>query len=147
MANTQWGGSSARFGWGTGFTEFTHLLALELQEVRPAHRKTRFVAESIDYATRVVTTIGSGVYEAVAVIRFDAEGGSLTDLFAYWMDGNTVRYWPDYGGAPGTYHDLLLIEPTELDEIGFDDDQKTFDEHSIQIRIRRTDGASLSGLL
>ena len=97
--------------WGTSWAN-SHQLRVPLQQVRPGHRKRRYVREPLDYSSRDVTSIGSGVYEIVALIRFDTDPDGLLSLLIAGLDGETLRYYPDETGDSGTYWDVVMVEPT-----------------------------------
>jgi len=136
---------SARFTWNDGSAQ-THYLRVPLQKVRPAHNRLRFVRESLDRQTRVVTNVGAGAYEIVAMIRYEDIAADVIALLKAGMDGYTLNYYPDVDNSPATYNACQLIEPTSMDEIPFEKDAPGILEWGIQIRLRRMDGNAFSGI-
>jgi hypothetical protein len=140
VASTQFYGD-ARFTWTDGGAQ-THTLALPLQEVRPAKDLWRGFAQAVDRSAVEVLEVGAGVYEIVCIINYENDPESLLDMMVAGWRGITLRYIPDYSGAPSEYHDCIYIGPDPKTAIPFGADQKVFDEHRVEIRLRRTDGGS-----
>ncbi len=129
-----------------GGTELIHNLAVPLQRVRPDYwYGHRSVKQSTDGTVRDVVTVG-GFYVVWGVIDYEDEPQSLIDVLRRMWDGETGRYTPDTA-VPAQFHDaqLLAPEPRLQGGVPFTQDdvwQRLFDEHMLEVALRRVDGGS-----
>ncbi len=136
---------TARFEYPAGQPSPTvHLLAVPLQEVRPA--KSIWVGRSVtlDRKTVEVVEVGTGVDQVIGDIRYDDEPQGVIDLMTAGWRGIELRYIPDFAGAPTEFHDCIYMGPDPGRPVDFDVFQKVFDEHRITIILQRTDSGSFS---
>lgn len=151
---TCWLRGSASFTWtppgGSGTVQ--HLLAVPLspgRELVPSVRKRRFDWFADDFASREVVTVGSGVSEVVASIRMDDEPAELMALLGAALDHDlTLDYrWDESGEVfPVRVVEVLGGSPDEVALTG-DRDRFGGGEWEVRVRLRRTDGGSLAGML
>jgi hypothetical protein len=91
---------NAGFSWDAGAS--TLRLRTRLREFRARHVRTRRVRESLDYSVREVTSIGAGVHEVRALLRFEDDPGGLMDMLRAGTDGGLLHYhhrnWARYSG-------------------------------------------------
>lgn len=135
------GFGSAKFTYTDGTSE-THNLTIPLQKVIPSVRfgmkRTR---ESLDLANHETWWTGTA-YEVVAQIRYDDAPQSLIDLLLAGGKGITITY---DDGDGNTVSCKLVAPGEEVITPDFDEDQEAFDEHVIEIRLRKTDGSAFGG--
>jgi len=129
----------------TGGAETTVTLGARLKNLRPIQEEAHYVRDSLDRTVREVTTIGSGVYEVEAEIRFAANPQVLLDMLKHGRRGRTLTYFPSLAVA-GTNYPCLLIHagPVVLEP---DPDRYGFGEYTTTVRLRRTSGATWSAIL
>lgn len=87
-----------------------YLLNRPLDRVQYAVRQTTYTQDSLDLTVRQTYTIGTGVYEIVAQIRYDDDPADLIDLIRYGQRGGTITYWPDLTNDAESYA-CYLIDP------------------------------------
>lgn len=121
----------------TGVT-YTYALRVPLQTIRPSKRTRRYVAESIDYTTRQVISIGDGVSEFTGVIRLDEDPGTLLRVLTLAADGAEITY---YDSRAAVTHRCMLIAPEgDLIELARDPAfAPQFIEYSIEVRLRKNE--------
>lgn len=141
MATTQFFGN-ARFEWTDDGAQ-VHSLAIPLQEIRPAKDLWSGRAQSADRTAIEIMEVGAGVYEIICIIDYENEAEALLDMMVAGWRGITLKYIPD-NGTPAEFHNCVYMGPDPKGGIPFGADQKVFDEHRIEIRLRRTDGASFA---
>lgn len=138
---------AAAFKYDSG-PEITHDLQQPLRDIEPARRQFRAAVASLDFTAYEVVTVGSGVNEIRAVIRYEDDEPGLLDALEYGANGGTLNYYPDTVGSPGTFYPSVLIEPSgELIQLVRDQDLGNRGEHQIAIRLRRIDGGTYDALL
>lgn len=122
----------------------TVALGAPLKRLHPAQDETHFVRESLDKSVREVTTIGSGVYEITATIRFADDPQDLLDMLKHGRRGRTLAYFPSL--AVGTSYDCLLIQAGPA-ELAPDPDLYGAGMYTTTVRLRRTSGATWEVIL
>lgn len=130
----------AEFTWTDSGAQ-THVLRTPLQEVRPAKDVWAGRSQSVSRQNIEITEVGGGCYEILCRIRWEDAKEALIDLMAAGWRGITLRYTPDTNTA-AEFHDCVYMGPNPKNSVGFDVDQKTFDEVAVEIRLRRTDCGS-----
>lgn len=130
-----WDGSAAQ----------AHDLRVPLQKILPAGSIYRAVRESADRRVREVTTVGAGVSEITARIRYDEAPAQLNEMIAAGVAGHPLVYVPDNTDLDDAY-ELELIDPGENWAQQMEQDWVQFQETTLQVRLRRMDGGTLSGL-
>ena len=129
---------TSKFTWTDSGAQ-THDLQIELQKVRPAAKYRTYVRDSLDFSTREVIDIG-GVYEVIGLIRYEDDPQGVLDLILAGIRGLALTYY-DHDGVANV--ETMLVSPTSPDVvIDFDVDQSQFDEHMVEVRLRRTSGAA-----
>lgn len=119
-------------------TERVLLLREPIREIRPAARQSVFVAESLDFQSRQVFTIGTGVDEIVCRVRFMDDPQGVMDLVKAGAKGRTLTYHPDLDD-PSRTHAYLLISPSSPSQLGMDSDTgTTFGDVEVELRLRST---------
>jgi hypothetical protein len=138
---------AAAFKYESGGTQ-THNLEQPLRDIQPVRRKKRYVGSSIDFSAFHVVTIGSGVHEIVATIRYESDPSGLLDVLEHGADGGEIDYYPDTVGAPAEKYDSWLIAPGG-DEIALMRDSQlgNSDYYEVQIHLRCSDGGNYDALL
>lgn len=71
-------------------SETTHQLTIPIWRLRPARRKRRFSARSVTRDNDFVWSLGSGVHELTAEVRFDEDPADLLDLLEAGADGRKI---------------------------------------------------------
>lgn len=125
-------------------------LRVPLQGVRPAFRRRRYVVESLDYSNReIVNIIGTGgavngVHELVGTLRYEDDPLGLVEMLAFGMDGGELEYCHTDYDVAGVL--CALVEPSgDLLDVLREED-RTFKEYALEIRLRRTDGGIFTGV-
>lgn len=132
--------------WAPSLT-VTVPLAWPLRDPRPAKVRARFEAWSLDGSQREVLTIGSGMPEILAEIRFADDGPDLLDMLDAGASGATLTYYPDLDQT-GTNYPCLLVEPAgDRVEALRDRARSIRGEYEVTVRLRRTDGGTFDALL
>lgn len=136
----------AGFKYDRGAGVVTHALNFPLFRMEAAKRKTRFSSFSLDGSNLEVLTIGSGLPEITALVRFSDDPWGLLDLLEAGADGYTLTYYPSLA-VPATNYPFLLVEPSATTiQLLRDASERGPIEHAIQLRLRRVDGGDLTGL-
>lgn len=149
---------AAAFIWddSTGSGEHVLMLRAPLRTVRTAVRQNRFLHESIDFATRLVTVAGAGVHEIVAEMRYEDAAQTLSDFLLFGIRGGVVQYFPNLTDV--ARWDCYLVEPGGSAGLGTAVSEQTvatasmdadrgmpgFEDLSMQIRLRKTDGSGFA---
>jgi hypothetical protein len=129
----------------TGGSLTTVTLAAPLKDLHPSQVQTHYVRESLDLSTREITTIGSGVYEITATIRFAGDPQGLIDMLVSARNGVTLTYYPSLAVTGTSYACLLILSgPVELVP---DSDRYGFGEYQTTVQLRRTSGATWEAVL
>lgn len=130
---------NAAFTWtDTVGVERVVLLREPIREVRPAHRQSVYVSESLDFQSRQVFTVGTGVDELVCRVRFMDDGQGLLDLVKAGTSDITLIYHPDLDDPLQT-HSYKLIAPLSPVVVGMDPDTGTlFGDVDIDLTLRET---------
>lgn len=138
---------NAGFKYGTGPT--THRLGAPLREVHPIGVQTRYSRWSLDQTTRDVTVIGAGVDDLSAVIRYENQPANLRAMLKAGMNGTLLKYYPDLGSSTFYPFTLVSVEGGSADEVAIkpDRDRYGYGEYEASVRLRRTDGSGIDGLL
>ena len=138
---------AAAFKYSSG-PVVTHDLQQPLRDIEPVRRQARWEASSLDFTASEVVTVGSGVHEIVAVLRYESDEPGLLDALEYGANGGQLDYYPDTVGSPGTFYPSKLVEPSG-NEIRLlrDRDLGPIGEHEVTIRLRREDGGTYDALL
>lgn len=123
----------------------TLALNAPLKDLHAAQDETHYVRESLDKTVREVTTIGSGVYEITATIRFADDPQDLIEFLKHGRRGVTLAYFPSLA-VSGTSYNCLLIHAGPV-EIAPDGDRYGFGEYQCTVRLRRTSGATWEAVL
>jgi hypothetical protein len=119
----------------------THVLATPFRaSLVPAHRKVRFVSDTLDLSDREVISIGDGRAEIEGTIRLERRSQSLIDVLSLAADGRTITYFPDFG--VGTGYPFRLINPEDVIDLLGDRARYRLSEYEIRVRFR---DASASG--
>ena len=101
---------NAAVTWTDAGSPRVYLLNRPLDRVQYAIRQTAYAVDSLDLTQRQVFTVGTGVYELVAQIRYDETPQDLVDLLKYGQQGGTLTYWPDLDNDQESYA-CYLLEP------------------------------------
>src|SRR3990167_9048290 len=117
MANTQYFGTNCGFNFTTSpsSTNYnqTFKLAVPLRDVRVSYRIRQDVAESLDYSSREVFTVSTGVHELIATLRYNDDEQSLIDFLQYGVKGVPMVYsTANTTGSTAGSGAMYLIEPT-----------------------------------
>lgn len=126
--------------WTEALGERTYLLRVPLQKVQHGFRQRVYAADSLDYSSREVISVGAGVYELVGRIRYDEDPQTLLDLLKAGGQGLALTYVPDTGEEEEYVCDLIepMPDPAALLELGADFVATL--EEEVTIRLRRTGG-------
>lgn len=133
---------NAAFVWtdpDAGPAEQVFLLRVPLQNVRHSPRTRRWVNEGLDYTVRDVRSYGD-VDEIVATVRYADDSVGLANMLRAGARGLTLNYVPDLA-VPEQFHPCYLIEPDVAAVPTRDVDGPGFVEWTLDVRLRRTDGA------
>lgn len=126
-------------------------LALEapLRDISAVENIRRFVHTSADRTTRNVVTIGSGVDEIEATIRFELDVTLLKAMLEAGLNDTTLTYWPSLGGSSDTYPcKLVSVNGSEEHAQLLPDRDMWWDRRfECRVRLRRTDGGTFDALL
>lgn len=120
---------------------YTYPLRLPLQQIEPGYRQRRYVVESLDYTTRNVITVGSGIAEFHGVIAYDEHPNTLLKVLTLGANGVQVTY---YDSRKSLTHYCMLIEPAG-DLIALLRETRSapqFIEYTIPIRLRKNEAGS-----
>lgn len=132
---------NAAFTWvdsTISMTEQVLLLREPIREVRPAHRQSVYVADSLDFQSRQIFTIGTGVDELVCRCRFVDDPQGLLNLIKAGTKNVTLVYHPDLDD-PLRVHSYKLIAPLSPIVLGLDSDTgTTFGDLDIELTLRET---------
>lgn len=116
----------------------TATLALRVppQRRRSAHRKRRFVNDSLDYSVREVVTVGGGRDELLFDLRLEEDHDLLLEFLVAGADGREITMDDGLGNT----RVVFLIDPSE-DVVGLlndpDDIRRLFGEYSLNdVRVR-----------
>lgn len=131
-----WDGSSVQ----------THELRVPLQKILLAGSVYRVARESADKKVREVTSIGSGVNEITALVRYEDSPSELNEMIRAGVRGFPLVYIPDDTDLDTAY-EMELLEPGESWVQQMDEHWVVFQETSLPVRLRRMDGGNLSGLV
>ena len=139
---------TAHFKYVVGGSTSTVLLAVPLKHVRPGHRVTRFVRDSIDLTVREVSVISDGAStgfaEITADIRYDNDRQQILNLLKQGSFGTTLIYHSSSGATGINCH---LIEPTQP-EVSIDPQMFQQERGAVTVRLRSsTSGGSFSAIL
>jgi hypothetical protein len=136
---------NASIKWDSDASE--HVLAVPLQGVLPADGSRIFRDESLDRTTFESFRIGSYLNDRVVTIRYEDQFNSLLSMLRAGIgDNKTLTYYPDVGDT-GTSDDFIIVEPTEIEDvINREQDFRYFEEATVQLRIRKTDGSTWNTL-
>ena len=92
----------------TDTIEITVPLAVSLRVVNAQIVTTRYSRRSLDRSVLDVTTVGEGVWEIDAVIRYQHDPVSVLRMLEFSADGGTLNYYPSLN-VPGESHPLRVI--------------------------------------
>ena len=124
-----------------GGSETTVTLLVPLTDVAPSQDQTVFVRESLDKTVREVWTVGSGVYEITASLRWVTSPQDVLDMLKHGRNGETLTYYPDLAITGTNYPCIVIAEGP----VGLSPDSKQGD-YRATARLRRTSG-NWSGIL
>lgn len=116
----------------------TYLLNRPLDRVRYAVRQSTFTADSLDFTQRQTFTVGTGVYEIEAQIRYDDDPTDLIDLIRYGQQGGTITYWPNLDNDAESYA-CYLIDPLDASPLELESTYPATGS-MVTIRLRQTTG-------
>lgn len=129
-----------------GGAQVVHQLAAPLLQIEPIDREIRHDWWAADLDNREIVTIGTGVYEIRASIRFENEPDELKALLRTAQRSDVTLYYTEGSN----------IYPVRLVEVlgaGGDDtpltpdrDRYGFGEWECRVHLRRTDGSTLDAL-
>jgi hypothetical protein len=147
MATAALKGSATLAYTPPGGTLTTHLLAIPLWEVRQIDRRARYDWWAEDLDTREVVTVGDGVREILATVRFENEPGAFRSLL---RDALTYDLTLVYTESTGTYPCRLvaILGASDADETPMepDRDRLGFGEWECRLHLRRTDGGTFDAM-
>ena len=133
----------AAFQWSDTddtMTQRVLLLREPVREIRAAHAQSVFPSDSLDYSVRQVFTIGQGVDELVARVRFGDDPQGLVDLLKAGTKLRTITYVPDLRD-PAQSFACYLISPLSPVALGLDPESGvSFGDQEVELRLRRTTG-------
>lgn len=133
-------GKSA-IGWSStedSNTERIHLLDTPLREMYSGHTLSNYHADSLDKSVRETFYVGTGAYELVGKVRYDANAASLIDVIKAGSQGKTLTYYPNLSD-PDVSYACLLIAPNSPADLQLDSQRGVFGEQQVEIRLRKTD--------
>lgn len=113
----------------------THTLAYPFLELERVEVQPRFVFESADLSARHIVTIGAGVQDLWATIRFENEPDELLTLLRAGLhEGATLTYRP---AASGPEYECTLVD-VEGGEVALRPDRVRhgYGEWECRIRLR-----------
>ena len=116
-----------------------YLLNRPLDRVQYGLRQTIYAADSLDNSVRQTFTVGSGVYEVMAQIRYDDNPKDFVDLIRYGQQGGTITYWPSLSNDQESYA-CYLLEPLDPIVLDLEDSYPAVGQR-LTIRLRQTSGA------
>lgn len=131
---------------GTDVTVSLHW-PLELaarEELRSGIRKARFSVTSLDRQNTETTRIEPGADEAVVRIRYHGDEAELKKLIEHAADGVSLTYNRDGTAYPV---EMSPAQRSEPQLVRGDRDEWWNTRWEADLRIRRTDGGSLNGML
>jgi hypothetical protein len=130
---------NAAFTWtDSGGVERVLLLREPVREIRASHRQSVYASDSLDFQSRQVFTIGTGVDEMVCQCRFVDDPQGLLDLIKAGTANITLIYHPDLDD-PLRVHSYKLISPLSPVVLGLDPDTGTsFGDQEIELTLRET---------
>lgn len=122
--------------------ERAYLLRVPLQAVAPQKRERIYAADSLDYSSREVISVGAGVFELAGTIRYDDDPEGLLDLLAAGVRGVTLTYVPDTENDEE--YPCHLIEPAgPIAALEPDADYDRVAEYTQRLLLRRTTGGAI----
>lgn len=125
----------------------THLLATPLRDLTPTDMRSRYEWWSEDQTTREVVTIGAGVRDLQATIRFENQPAALKTLLRHALEDDvTVTYRLAAGGTAYPVK-IVSVGGDGGIEIQPDRQRSIFGEYEVRIRMRRVDGGTFDALL
>jgi hypothetical protein len=130
------------------FGQVTHQLAAQLLQVRVIDRRARYDWWAEDLMTREVVTVGAGVKEIMASVRFENEPDELRELLRLALQYDVeLSYTQDSVVYP--VHLVSVEGANSADETPLtpDRDRYGFGEWECRVHLRRIDGGSLDGLI
>lgn len=135
---------NAGFRW-TDSAGNQHMHYLGAKLLRPVQNKVQPVHsfESADLTTRRDVAIGSGVYDLSALVRFDGNPASLSELIAAGRAGATLEYFPDLSAPALSFPCRLQDAP----DIGPDSKLWWQRRVEVPIRLRRVDGGDWTAVI
>lgn len=130
----------------------THLIQAPLREIEAAGVQRRYSAWSLDRTVREVVTVGNGVDEIVATIRYEPNPAALKAMLRHGLNDVTLTYYPDLDDPNTSYPcKLVSIEGggAEADAVALRPDRHRYwlKEWEVRIRLRRVDGGTFDALL
>jgi hypothetical protein len=120
----------------------TVTLLVPIVDRAPVQNQNTWARESLDLTVREVWTVGSGVHEISATLRWVDDPEAVLTMLAHGRNGVTLTYYPDLA-VPGTNYPCLLIADGP---IGLAPDSKVGDFRATVV-LRRTSGGTWWGIL
>jgi hypothetical protein len=130
-----------------GGAQVVHQLAIPLLQIEPADRMARYDWWAEDFDNREVVTLGTGVYEIRASVRFENQPDELKALLRTSLRSDVTLFYT----VGSTIYPLRLVAvlgASDMDETPLvpDRDRYGFGEWECRLHLRRTDGSTLDAL-
>jgi hypothetical protein len=139
---------TAIFAWDSsagGTTPYEHQLGAPLRALRPCLRTRGFLAEPVDLSTRSVRTVANPVHEFIGTLRYDTNQDTLHE----WLSvaaSHSFLYIPS-SSSTGDAHECWAMVGNPINtDMDSDRGFPGYEDASLEIRLRRTDGAFTTGL-
>ncbi len=130
-----------------GSTAQEFLSRVPLQNIRIGTAQWRGVGESADRLTREVVTIGAGVQELAARLRYEDDRALFAEFIHEAMKGYKVYVVP-VSASPDTAKEVMLVEPKGMEWMeSAEVDYQAFREVTLDVRFRSTDTGNFAALL
>lgn len=133
-----------------GESEETHLLMILLWDIDPVDRMRRFAWVPVGERDRETVTVGEGVAEIVASIRFDDEPAALKRMLRLALRHDlTLTYQESVAGTEYPVRLMAVVGARDDDEtpVTRDPDRTAHQAWMARLHLRRMDGGSLDDLL
>jgi hypothetical protein len=130
-----------------GGAQVVHQLAIPLLQIEPVDRMERHDWWAADLDNREVVTVGAGVYEIMATVRFENEPANLKALLRTALRDDVTLFYT-LGSTIYPLRLVAVLGASGADEtpLAPDRDRYGFGEWECRLHLRRTDGSTLDSL-
>lgn len=133
-----------------GGTPVTHLLGAKLLDLAPADVLRRYDFFADDHVARRTVTVGTGVSDLLATIRYEDDPAALKAMLRRGLRSNaTLSYLEEAGGDVYPVKLVAVVGASSQDETPIIRDRSRWrlGEWECRVHLRRVDGLTLDGLL